>query len=134
MGREVTLYRAVVSERTSEQAGSPLGAGLSHRQGAGADSSALGAEPSALAQAIGTAELAAPAGAEERRANCPGLYTVLYTASEKVPWVRTPFFRNLVWTSTLQTLSPCPLRGNEKVTPFLCYLLSGWKEYCGLSQ
>jgi hypothetical protein len=41
------------------------GEGLSQRQGAGADSSALGAEPSALAQRIGAANFAAPPDAEE---------------------------------------------------------------------
>ena len=45
--------------------------------GASADSSALDAEPSVLAQAFGTDDLAAPAGAEQRRAHCPGLYTAL---------------------------------------------------------
>ena len=48
-------------------------------------------QPSALARPIGTTDLAAPPGAEERRANCPGLYTVLYTASEKVPDVTGPY-------------------------------------------
>ena len=41
-----------------------------------------------LAQVIGTADLAAPPGAEGRWANCPELYTFLYTASEKVPQTR----------------------------------------------
>jgi transcriptional regulator with XRE-family HTH domain len=57
----------------------------SQGRGAGADSSALGAGPSALAQEIGAVDLAAPPGAEERRANCPGMYTAPHTASEKDP-------------------------------------------------
>jgi hypothetical protein len=51
--------------------------GLAQQPGASADSSALDAEPSVLAQAFGTDDLAAPAGAEQRRAHCPGLYTAL---------------------------------------------------------
>src|SRR5207249_1739931 len=59
--------------------------GLSQGRGAVADSSALGAEPSALAQGLGAADFPAPPCADERRANCPRLYTAPYTASEKVP-------------------------------------------------
>ena len=60
---------------------------LSQRRSVGADNSALGAEPSALAQAVGIADLAMPRGADAGRPNCPWLYTSLYTASEKVSFL-----------------------------------------------
>src|SRR5262249_21613625 len=59
--------------------------GLSQQRGAGLDSSALGADSSMLAQSLGVPMLTAPPIPAERRANCPPLYTALYTAFEKVP-------------------------------------------------
>jgi hypothetical protein len=47
------------------------------------DSSALGADGSSLAQSLDSEGLTAPTSADERRANCPRLYTAPYTAFEK---------------------------------------------------
>jgi hypothetical protein len=79
LAEEIERVLAASSERKPEKPG------LSQRRGTGADSSALGAEPSALAQGIGADDFATPPGVEERRANRPGMYTAPYTASEKVP-------------------------------------------------
>jgi hypothetical protein len=57
---------------------------LSHGRVTEADSSALGAETSALAQRLGTKALPAPTSTEGHRPNCPPPYTALYTWFEKV--------------------------------------------------
>jgi hypothetical protein len=59
--------------------------GLSQDPGAGADSPAPGADGQVLAQRLGALSLPAPSRAGRGPANCPRLYTALYTTSEKVP-------------------------------------------------
>jgi hypothetical protein len=56
---------------------------LSHWRGDEVDSSAVGADGSALAQLLGIATFPAPMDADRRTANCPPLYTTVFTPSEK---------------------------------------------------
>ena len=81
------------------------------------DSSALGADGSALAQPIGAACLPASMGADRRLANCPHLYTALYTTSEKESAFKISGYRKRLLIKELWRISSVGIHGHS-VFPF----------------